>query len=91
MLIRLGDKLSLELRTDASAAVGVIMRQGAGKVRHLQVKQLWLQETVANGEIVIRQIPRAINCADALTHPWGSSDNELWSHSGISLPPTRPC
>ena len=39
----LGDTLPLELRTDASAARGVILRQGVGKVRHLQVKQLWLQ------------------------------------------------
>ncbi len=49
----LGDDLTLELRTDASAARGVIMRQGVGKVRHLQVKQLWLQETAAAGELTI--------------------------------------
>ena len=34
---------NLELTTDASAARGVIMRQGVGKVRHLHVKQLWIQ------------------------------------------------
>ena len=45
----LGDTLPLELRTDASAARGVILRQGVGKVRHLQVKELWLQEKVAAG------------------------------------------
>ena len=39
----LGDDLTLELWTDASAARGVILRQGVGKVRNLQVKQLWLQ------------------------------------------------
>ena len=59
------------------------MRQGVGKVRHLQVKQLWLQENVANGEIVMRKIARAINCADALTHPWGSGDNEFWDAMGL--------
>ncbi len=69
----LGDALPLELRTDASAARGVILRQGVGKVRHLQVKQLWLQENVAAGELTIVKIPRAENCADALTHPWGAN------------------
>ena len=44
-----GDDPSLELRTDASAARGVIMRQGVGKIRHLHVKQLWLQEKVKEG------------------------------------------
>ena len=51
----LGDELPLELRTDASAARGVILRQGVGKVRHLQLKKLWLQENVAAGELTIVQ------------------------------------
>ena len=45
----LGGQLSLDLKTDASADRGVILRQGVGKVRHLQVKQLWLQANVAAG------------------------------------------
>ena len=48
----LGDELNLELRTDASAVRGVILRQGVGKVRHLQVKPLWLQDHVAAGELI---------------------------------------
>ena len=79
----LGDELSLELRTDASAARGVILRQGVGKVRHLQVKQLWLQENVAAGELTIVKIPRAENYADALTHPWGTNDLPFWEAMGI--------
>ena len=57
----LGDQLTLELKTDASAARGVILRQGVGKVRHVQVKQLWLQGNVAAGEVSIVKIPRADN------------------------------
>lgn len=53
-----GDNPRLELRTDASAARGVIIRQGVGKIRHLNIKQLWLQETVAAGELVITNIPK---------------------------------
>merc|ERR1712127_598037 len=79
----LGDELSLELRTDASAARGVILRQGFGKVRHLQVKHLWLQENVAAGELSITKIPRAENCADALIHPWSAHDLPFWEAMGI--------
>jgi hypothetical protein len=85
----LGDKLTLELRTDASAARGVILRQGVGKVRHLQVKQLWLQENVAAGELTIVKIPRAENCSDALTHPWGAHDLPFWEAMGICFIPAK--
>ena len=75
--------MTLELRTDASAARGVILRQRVGKVRHLQVKQLWLQENVAAGELTIVKIPRVDNCSDALTHPWGAHDLPFWEAMGI--------
>ena len=86
----IGDMLPLELGTDASAARGVILRQGVGKVRHLQVKQLWLQENVAAGELTIVKIPRADNCADALTHPWGANDLPFWAAMGICFIPRHP-
>ena len=85
----LGDHLTLELRTDASAARGVILRQGDGKVRHIQVKQLWLQESVAAGELSIVKIPRVENCSDALTHPWGAHDLPFWEAMGICFIPTK--
>ena len=85
----LGDELPLELRTDASAARGVILRQGVGKVRHLQVKQLWLQENVAAGELSIVKIPRAENYADALTHPWGTNDLPFWEAMGMCFVPRQ--
>ena len=83
----LGDELPFELRTDASAARGVILRQGVCKVRHLQVKQLWLQENVAAGELTIVRIPRAENCADALIHPWGANALPFWVAMGICFLP----
>ena len=83
----LGDELPLVLRTDASAARGVLMRQGVGKVRHLQAKQLWLQENVAAGELVIAKIPRVENYADALTHPWSAHDLPFWEAMGICFIP----
>ena len=85
-----GDELPLILKTDASAARGVLMRQGVGKVRHLQLKRLWLQENVAAGGA---KIPRVENYADALTHPWSAHDLPFWEAMGICFIPrgqTRP-
>ena len=59
------------------------MRQGVGKVRHLHVKQLWIQEAVAAGELVVVKVPRAASCADALTHAWTSADLAFWSEMGL--------
>ena len=59
--------LSIVVQTDASAAKGIASRRGLGKVRHIEVNQLWVQEKVANGEIVIRKIGTRENLADALT------------------------
>ena len=30
--------------TDASAAIGMVQRQGTGKVRHIEVGMLWIQQ-----------------------------------------------
>ena len=58
---------SLTLKTDASAAVGIAMRKGLGKVRHIEVNQLWLQEKVAQGKIKIVKVHGSANLADHLT------------------------
>ena len=89
----LGNELCLEPKTDASAARGVILRQGVGKVRHFQVKQLWLQENVAARDLTIVKILRAENCAGAFTHPWEVSDLCLLTAMGlyfIALTPVHP-
>ena len=45
MLMDLGvDEGKIILKTDASAAAGVAQRVGIGKIRHIEVNQLWLQE-----------------------------------------------
>ena len=68
------DHLDVEVLTDASAARGVVQRQGAGRVKHLCIKQLWVQERESAGELKITKIPRAINIADLLTHHWSETE-----------------
>ena len=71
-----GELPSLSLQIDASAAQGLCARQGAGRVKHLTVKQLWAQEKEANGELKITKIPRLSNCADMFTHHWTTGEGE---------------
>ena len=71
MLADLGIKRGIKLKTDASAAKGIATRRGLGKVRHIEVSQLWLQEKVQRGEVEVIKVPGKTNKADALTKPIG--------------------
>ena len=62
------------LKTDASAALGVAQRLGIGKIRHIEVNQLWLQEKVYKGEIIAEKVNTDENLADALTKPLTNED-----------------
>ena len=42
-------------------------RRGLGKVRHVEVSQLWVQEKVGSGEIELRKADGSMNLVDALT------------------------
>jgi hypothetical protein len=59
----------INLYTDASAAKGIANRKGVGKIRQLDVSQLWLQDKTAKGELRVIKIDTSDNLADALTKP----------------------
>ena len=66
--------IPMKLHTDSSAAKGIIMRNGVGKVKHLEVKCLWVQERESAGDFICVKVPRLENCSDLLTHHY--SENE---------------
>ena len=59
--------MRVRLRTDASAAKGIAARTVLGKIRHIEVHQLWLQEKVNNGIIEVMKVKGDTNLADAMT------------------------
>ena len=63
------DDKVINVKSDASAAIGIAQRRGMGKVRHIETNQLWLQEKVVNGTIRITKIGTYENLADQLTKP----------------------
>ena len=71
MLGDLGVVCTVTLDTDASAAIGIASGRGLGKVRHIEVSQLWLQHRVANGGLRVQKVDGISNVADALTKHLG--------------------
>ena len=59
--------VGITVKSDASAAIAIAGRRGLGKVRHIEVCQLWLQEKVRRGEIKVVKVNTHDNIADALT------------------------
>ena len=55
------------VHTDASAAIGIVRRQGLGKVRHLRVQYLWMQDRVRGGDVDVKKVDGKINPADLMT------------------------
>ena len=58
----------IAIKSVASASIGISNRIGIGKIRHIEVTQLWVQGKVASKEIVIDKVPTEENLADALTN-----------------------
>jgi hypothetical protein len=59
--------VKLVIRSDASAAIGMVKREGLGKVRHLAVADLWIQEKRARGEMTFEKVDGEANPADMMT------------------------
>ena len=51
-----GLKLEGEIYVDSTAALGAVARKGAGKLRHVRVGQLWIQEKSETGELRYRKV-----------------------------------
>ena len=57
----------VELGTDSSAAKSFVMRRGLGRMRHLEIRDLWLQREVREGRVKVVKVPGAENPADLMT------------------------
>ena len=62
-------KLPIQLLTDATVARQFVHRKGVGRMKHLEVRYMWLQHRLSEGAYGIKKIPRTENVSDLLTHP----------------------
>ena len=63
----LGLGYSLHLYADSSAAIGICRRTGIGRVRHLAVGQLWVQERLRAGHFSLFKVCGTANPVDLMT------------------------
>ena len=63
----LGLTLQLHIHSDSSAAIGIARRRGLGKVRHIAVGDLWIQERLRNNDFQIHKVLGSQNPADICT------------------------
>ena len=61
------DVKEVEVGTDSSAAKGFVSKRGVGKMRHMEVKWLWLQEEVQKRRVVVKKVRGGDNPADVVT------------------------
>ena len=64
-----GVELQPEVHADSSAAIGICHRVGIGKVRHLAVAQLWVQDLVRTKTCRLYKVLGTENPADLMTKP----------------------
>ena len=62
-----GYTLAADVCSDASAAIAISHRKGLGKMRHVEVQYLWVQDEVAEGRMKIHKVDTRNNPADLLT------------------------
>jgi hypothetical protein len=53
--------------TDSSAAKSSVCRRGLGRMRHLEIRDLWLQKEVSEGRVEVSKIRGDENPADLMT------------------------
>eukprot|EP00439_Symbiodinium_sp_Y106_P058823 s779_g8.t1 len=75
--------LPLVVKTDSTAAKGIAGRKGVGRVKHLlDLRDLWVQDLVARGDLRVEKEPTDTNWADLGTKPLSGEDEEpTWSLS----------
>ncbi|CAE8611618.1 unnamed protein product [Polarella glacialis] len=63
----LGTEMPLTICTDSSSARALSMRRGFGRLKHLEVRNLWVQQEFKEKSFELVKVPTALNLSDLLT------------------------
>ena len=70
----LGIPMKIEIQSDSSTANSSTDRLEAGqRTKHIDTRYVWIQERVQDGDLSIKKVPTAKNCADVGTKPVSAS------------------
>ena len=62
-----GREIACRVWTDSAAAMGIVGRQGLGRLRHIDTHSLWVQQAARSGRIQVRKVKGEDNPADIFT------------------------
>ena len=65
----LGWLYEVKVQVDANATIGTLHRRGLGKLRHVEVEELWLQQEISKKKLSVSKIKGVENTADIGTKP----------------------
>ena len=72
----MGIGVALSLEVDATAALWIMNRTGLSRMRHVDVRFLWLQDMVKNGDTKVFKVFGTANTADLGTKALASDQSE---------------
>ena len=70
----LGVKMDITIFTDSSAAKSFASQRGLKRIRHLEVKALWIQEEICRGRLRVEKVLGVENSANVCTKFLGSQE-----------------
>ena len=76
-----GVETQIHMTCDSSAARGIAARQGLGRMRHVDVRYLWLQQAVQEGRLKVLSVPTQENWSDTFTKALTQHDAERCYHA----------
>eukprot|EP00435_Cladocopium_sp_Y103_P037774 s2960_g10.t1 len=81
------EHVSIRLFSDSSAAIGTIQRRGVGRMKHIEIRHLFLQELLRKKVLTASKIGTKQNPADLGTKKLGMDRRkELFQLIGICMP-----
>jgi len=67
MFEEIGEPVKVKIFSDSKAALQFMQRRGPGRIRHLDIRRMWLQEETHKGTIQLEHLRGENNPADLLT------------------------
>ena len=67
----------VHLGTDSTAAKSFVSRQGFGKMKHIEIRDMWLQKEVRDGKVEVSKVPGDQNPADLMTKILSTKDIQV--------------
>ncbi len=74
----LGFEVEVQVNTGSSVAKSISSRLGAGRVRHVEVRELWVQRSVHRVELSIINVRGEDNVADGLAKHVERNNMEMY-------------